>query len=78
MGWQIPSLSNRKPAFSHPWEIFAILLLLYFIANERSEILVELNHGLSDILESSIFSHTQYPFTCENVMYEIALRVCTM
>ena len=60
MGWQLPSLDSRIPAFCHPWKIFCNFCCCFiFVVKEKSpEILVELNLGLSDILESSIFSCT--------------------
>ena len=49
------------PAFCHPWEFFIICYCCYiFLVNEKyPEIMVELNLGLCDILESSIVSYTR-------------------
>ena len=36
MGWQMPPLGNRMPAFCHPWEFFAISYCCFiFVAKER-------------------------------------------
>ena len=60
MGWQMLPLGNRMPAFCHPWEFFTICYCccVSVVKDESPEILVELNLGLCDILETSIFSCT--------------------
>ena len=57
----MPPQGNRMPAFCHPWEFFTIFYCCYiFLVKEKyPEILVELNLGLCDILESSIVSYTR-------------------
>ena len=53
------ALDNRVPAFCYPWEFFCNLSLVIFLAKDRSpENLAQLNLGVCDILESSIFSCT--------------------
>ena len=69
MGWQMPPLGNRMQAFCHPWESFLHFFYCCYIlvAKEKSpEILVELNLGVCDILESSIFS-------CTHIIYSIVM-----
>ena len=48
------------PAFCHPWDTFGNFYCCFIIVDkERSlEILVQLNLGLCDILESPVFSCT--------------------
>ena len=60
MGWQMPFLGNRKPAFCQPWKsVSNIFCNLFFAAKERSpEILIELNPGPCDVLKTSFFSST--------------------
>ena len=87
MGWH--EVANAAPGniftgcqfFATPGNIFAIFYCFFiFLAKERSpEILVQLNLGLCDILEFSIFS-------CTNIVHlivttgsmQLALRFCTM
>ena len=52
-------LVKRMPAFCHPWEFFAFLI----VDKERSEILAEFGLGLCDMLEISIsppYTHTKF------------------
>ena len=58
----MPPLDNRIPAFSTPGTYFAMSYCSFiFVDKERSpEILIQLNLGLYDILEISIFSCTHF------------------
>ena len=57
MGWQMPPLGNRMPAFATPGNMFAITYCCFlFVAKEGSpDILNELNLGTYGIIEASIF-----------------------
>jgi len=50
----MPPLDNRMQAFCHPFGDF-LQYFIVFAAKERSEILVEFNRGLCDILKSLVF-----------------------
>ena len=72
MGWH--GVANAPWAtgcqhFATPGNFFAIFYYCFIsVVKEKSpEILVELNLGLSDILESSIVSSTHYPIDCDNI-----------
>ena len=60
MGWQLPPLSNRLLVFATLGIFFHFsCYCIIVVAKEKSpEVMVELNLGLCDILESSIFSYT--------------------
>ena len=59
MGWQLPPLATRCHPFATPEDFLAIFYCCFIIvaAKESSpKILVEINLGLCNIQESSIFS----------------------
>ena len=58
MEWQMLPLSNRMPSFFHPENFLSISYCSFvFLAKERSpKILVEINLGLCNLQENSIFS----------------------